>query len=132
VAKPALLIVDDDQFIRSMLTSAFGDEYRVICAGNGLEGIKKAVEFKPNVILTDMQMPEADGYELLEQLQQNAETRSIPVVLMTGRNEPDEEVMALDKGFFDFVTKPFGMPRLYARIKKAMRYSGWNVANKKL
>jgi len=125
LSKPRLLVVDDDPFMRTMLSEAFRSDFQVVTAEDGVQGYAESLRIQPQVIVTDLEMPGSDGFALLSMLQQADVTRAVPVVLMTGRSNPQDEAAALEKGFFDFVAKPFALPSFIARVRKALRYSGW-------
>ena len=114
-----LLIADDDSTILVMLTHLFAEEYQIMAATNGREALHLAVSREPDLILTDMEMPEMGGYELLAAIRQNEATRAIPVILMSGKNDTHYEKNALTMGFHDFIPKPFKLTNLTERVKRA-------------
>jgi DNA-binding response OmpR family regulator len=85
---------------------------------NGEEGLKAVLEFAPDVILLDIMMPGMDGWQVLEKLQQNADTKRIPVVVFTAREYSNGKAMAVEKGAVDFVAKPFEPRELVATLEK--------------
>jgi len=118
-----VLVVEDDKLIRSMLSEVLGKVgYRVVTAQDGMEAYKTVIIEKPQVIITDKEMPKLDGYGLFDSLKNIPETRIIPVILITSRMNAEEEAKAFDKGFFDFINKPVKDATLLTRVKRAFQY----------
>ncbi len=118
-----VLVVEDDKLIRSMLSDTLGKVgYRVVTAQDGMEAYKAVIIEKPQVIITDKEMPKLDGYGLFDSLKNIPETRIIPVILITSRMNAEEEAKAFDKGFFDFINKPVKDATLLTRVKRAFQY----------
>jgi len=120
-----ILIVDDspiDLEALCYIVSAHGrSAYEVITATNGLEAIDKALGEKPDLILLDIMMPELDGFHTIARLKNIEETRSIPVMFLTGLNSVDDEVKGLSLGAADYITKPFREPIVRARIRTQLK-----------
>ncbi|HEX8961090.1 MAG TPA: response regulator [Geobacteraceae bacterium] len=115
-----VLIVEDDSLIGAMLSNVLTRQsYRVVIAADGMEGYKAAVADTPHVILTDKEIPKLDGYGLLAALKNLPETRHIPMILLTGNGDGEEEARAFEKGFFDFLAKPVKEATLVTRVKRA-------------
>lgn len=120
-----VLVVEDNKLIFTMLNNVLSKEgYRVIVATDGMEGYKAAATEAPHVVITDMEMPKLNGYGLLDALRNLPETRETPVILLTGRTDPEEEGRALEKGFYDFIAKPIKEIVLLSRIKRAFQSIG--------
>ncbi len=118
-----VMIADDDQLISGMMSDILTREgYRVITARDGMEAYKAMLAESPHVIITDKVMPKMDGYGLLDVLRTLPETREIPILLMTGYADSDEEARAFQKGFFDFMTKPVKGATLITRVGRAFRF----------
>lgn len=119
--KRTVLVVEDDRLILKTLGDILIKKgYHVVPAMDGIDGYKTALIEKPQVIITDMEMPKLHGYGLLNALKNSAETSSIPVILMTGNTmNPEEEAKAFDKGFFDFIPKPVKDVTLVTRVNRA-------------
>jgi len=118
-----ILIVDDDVSVLQMLTSILSKHgYRIITATDGMEAFKEAISKSPHVIITDKVLPKIDGYALLDSLKKLQETKSIPVLLITGQKSENEEALAFRKGFFDFIPKPFGEITIVSRIQRALLF----------
>lgn len=115
-----LLIVDDEQENRDALNAIFSDDYKVIIGKNGEEGLKLAKDELPDLIILDIVMPKMDGYQTCLRLRQNEDTKKIPIIFLTSKNEPESESFGLDLGADDFVTKPFNKEVLKARVRKQL------------
>ena len=116
-----ILAVDDDVDILDLLEiSLDSDGYNVITAVNGLDAIKKAKSHVPDLILLDLMMPKMDGFEVIDNLRSNSQTRAIPVIMLTARALINEKLQGLDAGADDYITKPFDLKELTARIKAVL------------
>ncbi|MCH8063673.1 MAG: response regulator transcription factor [Chloroflexi bacterium] len=119
VGKETILIVDDDPKIVAFIARQLrADGYDVESAMDGSEGVDKAAEIQPNLILMDISMPVMDGIEALVRLREWYEG---PIIILSATDEERKKVEALDKGADDYLTKPFGIPELLARVRSAMR-----------
>lgn len=113
---PLVLIVEDDSDIRQYVMRGLRDQYAVEEAGNGPEGLRMALESIPDLIVTDIMMPGMNGMELCRELKTNELTSHIPVVMLTAKTSIDSQLQGLETGADDYVTKPFNMMLLKARI----------------
>lgn len=121
-SKPVLLVVDDSPAIHRLLSVKLHDEgLEFLTAYQGEEGLELAQEHQPALILLDVHMPGIDGYETLHQLKTNPETIEIPVIMLSGDDNPEQKVRCFQLGATDFVTKPFDVSELRARIQSALR-----------
>ncbi|MGH7740473.1 MAG: response regulator transcription factor [Candidatus Eiseniibacteriota bacterium] len=112
-----VLIVEDEQDLLEGLAHNFKFEgYDVLTAKNGAEGLKTALKQKPDVVVLDIMLPEKDGFTVLRELRQRH--REIPVLVMTARNFEADVLKGFDLGADDYVTKPFGIKELMARVKR--------------
>jgi len=93
------------------------EEFRVQVAGNGLEGLNQALEMIPDLVLSDVMMPEMSGVELCERLKTDPKTSHIPVILLTARQSEELKITSYETGADDYITKPFSSVTLIARIK---------------
>jgi DNA-binding response OmpR family regulator len=117
-----ILVVDDQGHIRRMVRDYLEAQgFRVITADNGRQALYAARHDKPDLILLDIMMPEMDGYEFIRTYRKERDT---PVMLLTARLEETDKVVGLELGADDYVTKPFGMRELVARIHAVLRRSG--------
>ncbi|MDR3058516.1 MAG: response regulator [Prevotella sp.] len=112
----SLLIVDDEEEIRNYITEEMEKLYRIHIACNGKEGMKMALKYHPDIIISDVIMPEMDGFELLRTLKNNYETSHIPVVLLTSKTEHVDRITAFEKGADIYLPKPFNIDELDAIV----------------
>lgn len=112
---PKILIVEDDTNMLNLLQDILEDEsYDVITSEDGLIGLEKFYESKPNLILLDVMMPKLDGYSFLKEIRK---TDNTPVIIITARSLESDEIHGFDLGADDYITKPFKISLLVARVK---------------
>ncbi len=116
-----LLIVDDEDNIRHLLRVAFEDEFEVEVAADGVEAFEKALKWSPDLIVSDIMMPKLDGYGLYRKLKARPETSSIPFVFLSAKKDVEEKVVGLEMGADDYITKPFSIKELKAKIKSIIK-----------
>ncbi|HEU0168666.1 MAG TPA: response regulator transcription factor [Chloroflexota bacterium] len=117
-----VLVVDDAPEIRNLLKRTLtGLDHTVELAGDGIEGVQKARAWRPDLILLDLAMPRMGGLTACEQIR---EFSSAPIIVLSVMGEEQDKVRALDAGADDYITKPFGMQELMARIRVALRRAG--------
>ncbi len=118
---PRVLVVDDEKAIQRFLKNALSSaEFSVHVAENGKEALAAAVAIRPDLIILDLGLPDMDGVEVLRRLR---EWTQVPIIILSVRDREDEKVTALDSGADDYVTKPFGIGELLARMRVALRKS---------
>ncbi len=123
--KPRILIVDDDEQCRRLLSIRMeSDGYETETASDGVEALEVLRGALPDLILLDLIMPRMNGYQLLKELKEKERTRYIPVLMITGMANIDEKVKGLELGAEDFITKPYNMFEISARIKSFLRTRG--------
>lgn len=115
--KPSVLIVDDMSTNIDILANALKHEYRILIATSGHKALEIAQQQRPAIILLDILMPEMDGYEVLHQLKNEQETAIIPVILVTGKSEADDEEQGFLLGAVDYIVKPFRISTVKARVR---------------
>ena len=114
-----ILVVDDErQIVRMLRASLQSSGYSVIVANDGLEGFRRFEADRPDLIITDLAMPEMNGQELTEAVRRLAST---PIIVLSVRDTEAMKVAALDGGADDYLTKPFSMPELLARVRVHLR-----------
>jgi len=118
---PEVLIVEDNPDMRRLLSFLIGQEFRLRVARNGREGLERARERHPDLVLTDVMMPEMSGTELCAALKADRDTEGIPVVLVTSKAEREMKIEGLEGGADDYVTKPFHPRELMARVRSLVR-----------
>ncbi|HYC13885.1 MAG TPA: response regulator [Stellaceae bacterium] len=118
--RPRILVVDDEAAIRRFLRTGLGEQgYEVLEAETAQAGIESAAREKPDLLILDLGLPDLDGLEVLQQIRR---TSLVPVVVLSVRADEKGKVAALDLGADDYVTKPFGMDELVARVRTALRH----------
>jgi two-component system alkaline phosphatase synthesis response regulator PhoP len=119
--RPAsILVVEDEPNMVAGLRDNFEFEgYRVITASDGVEGLRRALEDSPDLVILDVMMPQMSGLEVCRQLR--AKRASIPIIMLTARGQEVDKVVGLELGADDYVTKPFSIRELLARVKAILR-----------
>ena len=117
---PVILLVEDDADYRLLVASDLEEDYQVVEAAHGKQGLEKALETMPDLVVTDLMMPVMDGIELCRRLKAGVETAHIPVVMLTAKTAVESQVEGLRSGADDYVTKPFNMMLLRARISNLL------------
>lgn len=120
-----LLVVEDTERLRTLTKSYFTQEgFRVLTAGDGRQALIVARQEKPDLIILDVMMPEMDGFEFMRLHKREADT---PIIMLTARVEETDRVLGLELGADDYVTKPFSMRELAARVRAVLRRSGQSM-----
>lgn len=116
-----ILVVDDEaQIVRVLRAALQSSGYEIYTAGNGVEALRIFLEANPSLVITDLAMPEMDGIELTREIRQRAST---PIIVVSVRNQEQEKIRALDEGADDYITKPFGIQELLARVRVQLRHA---------
>jgi two-component system phosphate regulon response regulator PhoB len=120
--KPLILIVEDEAPLVTLLRYNLEKEgYQVAAAVDGEEALMLIDERRPDLVLLDWMLPVLSGIEVCRQIRRKPDTRDLPVILLTARGEESDKVRGLNTGADDYVTKPFSVPELLARVKTALR-----------
>lgn len=114
---PILLLVEDHKEVREFIKSVWKNKFRLVEANNGRSGIEKALETVPDLIITDVRMPVCDGIELCNTLKTDERTSHVPIILLTAGVGEEQELRGLRSGADDFITKPFKLPILQAKVE---------------
>lgn len=118
---PTLLIVEDEAAIRRFLRASLPDAgYRLLEAETGAQGLRLAVNQPPDLVILDLGLPDMDGLEVIRRLR---EWTTLPILVLSARDQEQQKVAALDAGADDYLTKPFGVGELLARLRVALRHS---------
>src|SRR5262252_10594958 len=118
--QPEILVIEDDPQIRRFLRTALSTEdYRVREAATALGGIGLASECRPHVIVLDLGLPDCDGIEVIRRVRETSP--NLPIIVLSVRSDERDKIAALDAGADDFVTKPFAVGELLARVRSALR-----------
>jgi len=128
VVSEKVLIIDDEMHIVELLRFNLETSgYKTIYSYDGFDGFIKAKEEKPDLILLDWMLPNISGIEVLKKIRQDADLKKIPVIMLTAKNMEDDKVEGLEVGADDYITKPFSIKELLARITSVMRRYGMNT-----
>jgi signal transduction histidine kinase/ligand-binding sensor domain-containing protein/DNA-binding response OmpR family regulator len=114
---PLLLIVEDNPDVTSYISSFMNHDYRILRAENGKEGLKIALDKYPDLIISDVMMPEMDGFEFCQKVKSDERISHIPIILLTAKADLDSKIEGLEFGADDYVTKPFEARELQIRAK---------------
>jgi len=126
--KPLVLLIDDEpQILRALKTILAANGFEIDSATTGEMGIAKAVARLPDVIILDLTLPDMDGIQVAGQIRQWSR---VPIIVLSVRDSEKDKVAVLDKGADDYLTKPFGIEELLARIRVALRHSEQSLGNK--
>jgi len=127
VPAPVILLIEDEPQMRRFLRSAFGEtEFQLVEASTAREGLAQAAGRRPDVILLDLGLPDGDGLDVTRRIR---EWSAVPVIVVSARGQEEDKVAALDAGADDYLTKPFGVDELLARIRVALRHGAMRAGN---
>ncbi len=120
-APPHILVIDDEpQILRALRTILTEKQFRVTTASRGEEGLTLAAANPPDIVILDLGLPDVDGFQVCARLR---EWTQIPIIVLSVRDGEADKVAALDKGADDYLTKPFGIEELLARVRVALRHA---------
>lgn len=120
---PKILVVDDEEYIRDLLsTSLRYQEFDVETAQAGFEALRRIAEFGPALVLLDVTMPDIDGFEVCRRMR--ADHDETPVIFLTARDSKDDVMSGFTKGGDDYITKPFSLEEVVARVRAVLKRSG--------
>ena len=115
--QPLVLVADDEPRITKLVSIALSEEgFRVVTASGGEDALRKAEEYRPDIVLLDIVMPDLDGIEVMRLLR---ERRAVPVILLTAKGATADKAKGLDLGADDYIVKPFSPRALVARVRAA-------------
>ncbi|MFF5055916.1 response regulator transcription factor [Micromonospora sp. NPDC000663] len=121
-----VLVVDDEATLTDLLSMALRYEgWQVRSAGNGMAALSAARQFQPDAVVLDVMLPDLDGFQVLRRLREHAPT--VPVLFLTARDAVEERIAGLTVGGDDYVTKPFSLEEVIARLRALLRRSGFAV-----
>lgn len=128
-----ILIIEDDRAIRNLIaTTLQTHNYKYITAENGTQGLLEVVSKKPKILLLDLGLPDMDGVEIIEKIRSWS---SMPIIVISARNEDKDKIEALDAGADDYLTKPFSVDELLARMRvtiRRLKYSDQDVSKEEV
>jgi two-component system phosphate regulon response regulator PhoB len=128
-----ILVVEDEEDIGDLV--AFNlrrNEFQVELAHDGIQGLAKAKEVKPDLIVLDVMMPGLDGFRVFKELRKDKSTRTIPVIMLTARGQTEDRIQGLELGAEDYMTKPFSPKELVLRIRNLLKRSTRKISGNEL
>ncbi|MDO8366983.1 MAG: ATP-binding protein [Saprospiraceae bacterium] len=135
--KPVLLLIEDNADVVTYIVSLLKKEYEIHTAPNGRLGIERALEIIPDIIISDVMMPEMDGYEVCETLKKDERTSHIPIILLTAKAAEADRIIGLRMGADAYLMKPFNKEELFVRLEKLLelrrvlqnKYARWEAVS---
>lgn len=125
--KKKILIIEDERDLAKILTDFFQSEnFKIINAYDGIEGLELFYMEKPDIIILDINLPYKNGWDVCSEIKKQS---NIPIIMMTARNSELDELQGLDLGADDYITKPFSLKILLARVKKTLKIDGNGIYN---
>lgn len=125
MAEEKILIVDDEANIRELIGFNLKNEgYNIITAGDGITALKTIREEKPSLILLDLMLPGLNGFEVCKEVRKDKELSSTPIIILSAKDAEFDKVLGLELGADDYITKPFSVRELVARVKAVIRRTG--------
>ena len=125
MAEEKVLIVDDEEHIVELLKFNLANAgYKVITANNGLDALKLTKENNPDLLLLDLMLPGMDGFDVCKEIKRNNESSNTSIIMLTAKGEELDKILGLELGADDYITKPFSIRELLARVKAVLRRSG--------
>ena len=117
-----ILVVDDEEHIQELIKFNLENSgYKVICCGNGTEASKIVKLEIPDLVLLDVMLPGIDGYDVCKEIRKNNDISNIPIIMITAKSEELDKILGLELGADDYITKPFSVRELLARVKAVLR-----------
>lgn len=125
MAQEKILVVDDESHIVELISYNLNSAgYKVVTANNGLDAVKIAIEEKPALILLDLMIPGMDGFDVCKEIRGNKELKGTSIIMLTAKGEEFDKILGLELGADDYITKPFSVRELLARVKAVLRRVG--------
>lgn len=122
MAGEKILVIDDELNIVELLKyNLLSSGYKVLYALNGKDGLNLAIDNKPDLILLDIMLPEMDGFDVCKEMKKNKGIENIPIIMLTAKGDEFDKILGLELGADDYITKPFSVRELLARIKVVLR-----------
>ncbi len=133
MSEPHILVIEDDDAISTLIQYNLEKEgYDVAVAGDGEEGLMQSEERLPDLVVLDWMLPKVSGIEVCRRIRSRPESRNVPIIMLTARGEESDRVRGLDVGADDYLTKPFSVPELNARIRAVLRRMRPGLADDRL
>ncbi|TMQ69308.1 MAG: response regulator transcription factor [Candidatus Eisenbacteria bacterium] len=128
-AKPRILVVDDEPDLVAVLRMGLQMEgFEVLEAADGAEGLRRAREEKPDLLLLDLMLPKMDGYQVCRSLKFDSRYKSLPILILSARPGDQDKRLALEMGADEFIRKPYDLKDLVTRIRQRLRMGGREAA----
>ena len=122
MASEKILVVDDEDHIVELISyNLINSGYSVLTANNGIDAVRIAKEDNPNLILLDLMIPGLDGYDVCKAIRSDVNTKNISIIMLSAKGEELDKILGLELGADDYITKPFSIRELLARIKAILR-----------
>lgn len=122
MAEEKILVVDDEEHILELIKfNLENNGYKVILASNGIDAVKQAKAEAPQLILLDLMLPGMDGYDVCKEIRRDNNISNIPIIMITAKGEELDKILGLELGADDYITKPFSIRELLARVKAVLR-----------
>lgn len=122
-----ILVVEDNHDLRDFLKFLLSEHYNVFLAVNGKDGLNKARDLKPDLIVSDVMMPVMNGYEMTRKIKEDEKLKRIPVIMLTAKADLAEKIEGLESGADDYLTKPFSSKELFARIRMLLKTRNYEI-----
>lgn len=131
MAQEKILVVDDEEHIQELIKFNLENSgYNVVCSGDGLEALNISRKIKPDLVLLDLMLPGMDGYEVCKEIRKDINITSTPIIMITAKGDEFDKVLGLELGADDYLTKPFSVRELLARVKAVLRRTTHIVTDK--
>ena len=122
MANEKILVVDDEEHIAELIRyNLESNGYKILSANNGIDAMKIVLEERPNLILLDLMIPGKDGYDVCKEIRSTKEVMNTPIIMLTAKSEEIDKILGLELGADDYITKPFSVRELLARVKAVLR-----------
>lgn len=131
MAGEKILVVDDEEHIQELIKFNLEKSgYKVICADNGIDAIKLVKEQLPQLMLLDLMLPGMDGLDVCKEIRKDSTMSNMPIIMITAKGEEIDKIIGLELGADDYITKPFSVRELVARIKAILRRTNMQLVDK--
>lgn len=131
MAEEKILVVDDEEHIQELIKFNLEKSgYKVICADNGIDAIKLAKQQLPQLMLLDLMLPGMDGLDVCKEIRKDSSMSNMPIIMITAKGEEIDKIIGLELGADDYITKPFSVRELVARIKAILRRTTMQLVEK--
>ncbi len=131
MAEEKILVVDDEEHIQELIKfNLEKNGYKVICADNGIDAINLAREQLPQLMLLDLMLPGMDGLDVCKEIRKDSSMSNMPIIMITAKGEEIDKIIGLELGADDYITKPFSVRELVARIKAILRRTTMQIVEK--